>query len=287
MNYIQIITPAGNVSQNPEKYIPYARIEIVRFLDDVGDNMEENIFHGPIHKQLKDALRYLKTQVIRKRITKIDEQAEAPRTYNYPYAALEEILSNAVYHKSWDDRNPIEVRVNLDSIQIYSMAGPMPPITNSDLQKERVVCRNYRNRRIGDFLKELDMTEGRSTGFPKIYKALKRNGSPAPQFETDEKNQYFLATVKIHPMFLNEQDLERDVVKDVVKELTDRQLLILNILRHSVVKNVVETAVSIATKIAVTPRTVQRELAELQSLGLIRREGGRKNGHWEVLDQIG
>lgn len=274
-------------SQNPEKYIPYARIEIVRFLDDVGDNMEENIFHGPIHKQLKDALRYLETQVIRKRITKIDGQAEAPKTYNYPYAALEEILSNAVYHKSWDDRNPIEVRVNLDSIQIYSIAGPMPPITNNDLQKERVVCRNYRNRRIGDFLKELDMTEGRSTGFPKIYKALKRNGSPSPQFETDEKNQYFLATVKIHPMFLTEQDTGGDVVKDVVKELTDRQLIILNILKHSVVNDVVETAASIATKIAVTPRTVQREFAELQSLGLIRREGGRKNGHWEVLDQIG
>jgi len=29
------------------------------------------------------------------------------------------------------------------------------------------VSRRYRNRRIGEFLKELNLTEGRSTGIPK------------------------------------------------------------------------------------------------------------------------
>jgi len=279
-------------SRNPEKYIPYARIEIVHFLDEVGDNMEEKIFHGPIHKQLTDALHYLETQVIRKRITKIDGQAEAPRTYNYPFAALEENLSNAVYHKSWDDRNPIEVRVNHDSIQIYSMAGPMPPITNNDLKKERVVNRNYRNRRIGDFLKELDMTEGRSTGFPKIYEALKRNGSPAPIFETDDKNQFFLATIRIHPLFLdNCHDTEDDVI-NVVEELSERQRDILKILRGAgtevgVINGVIksyETTQSIADKLHIGFRTVQRNLRELKDKGLVRRIGANKNGFWEVQD---
>ena len=56
--------------------------------------------------------------------------------YNYPYTAIEEVLSNAVYHKSHDDRNPIEVRIEPNSIIVYSLSGPMPPITNEDLQKE-------------------------------------------------------------------------------------------------------------------------------------------------------
>lgn len=37
--------------------------------------------------------------------------------------------------------------------------------------------RIYRNRRIGDFLKELKLIEGRNTGFPNALNALKKNGS--------------------------------------------------------------------------------------------------------------
>ena len=66
----------------------------------------------------------------------------------------------------------------------------MPPITNDDQKRERVITREYRNRRVGDFLKELDLTEGRNTGFPKIYNSLRHNGSPAPEFEADAMNRY-------------------------------------------------------------------------------------------------
>ena len=61
--------------------------------------------------------------------------------------------------------------------------------------EHRIVAREYRNRRIGDFLKELDLTEGKGTGFPIIYKVMKRNASPKPVFETDEQNVYFLAVL--------------------------------------------------------------------------------------------
>lgn len=72
-------------------------------------------------------------------------------------------------------------------------------------EKEKVIARDYRNRRIGDFLKELDLTEGRSTGFPKIRRKLKQNGSPYPLFQTDEHLTYFLTVLYSHPDF-NVQD---------------------------------------------------------------------------------
>lgn len=61
------------------------------------------------------------------------------------------------------------------------------------LKNYRVSNRRYRNRRIGDFLKELHLTEGRNTGFKKILDALETNGSPKPEFETDEDRSYFKA----------------------------------------------------------------------------------------------
>ena len=95
----------------------------------------------------------------------------------------------------------MEVRIDHCSIQILSFEGPLPPIKNEDLKKERVISRFYRNRRVGDFLKELEYTEGRSTGFPKIHRHLKRNYSPEPEFETDENNLHFLTTIYSHKLF--------------------------------------------------------------------------------------
>ena len=188
-------------SNYPEKFFPYARIEIVHFLDDIGDRFVEQIFTGSLFEQLKSSLLYFKNQVIKEMVIKVPGRAESIRFFNYPYEAIEEALVNAVYHKSYHVREPIEIRINYDHIQILSFEGPMLPINNDDLKKERVISRSYRNRRVGDFLKELDYTEGRSTGFPKIYRHLKKNYSQEPKFETDQNNLHFLTTIYCHKLF--------------------------------------------------------------------------------------
>jgi predicted HTH transcriptional regulator len=56
---------------------------------------------------------------------------------------------------------------------------------------------------VGDNFTELDLTEGRGTGFPKLYKKMKDNGSSQPIIETDEENNYFMVTLPIHPRSLS------------------------------------------------------------------------------------
>lgn len=267
-------------TKDPEAFIPGARIEIVRFGKEASDVFEEKILHGPIHKQLEEALAYLEHQVIVEKVKKVDGVAPAKRACNYPFGALEEIVCNAVYHKSWDDRNPVEINIYEDRITVFNIEGPVPPLTNADMQKEHVICRNYRNRRIGDLLKELDLTEGRNTGFPKIYREVRKNGSPMPIFETDDRNMHFIATLPIHEMFLCNED---GVVEGDAEQLTERQRNIIDIIKASVVEDVVETAGSLAKKLKVSSRTVQRELKLLQQMNRLRRIGGDSNGVWEVI----
>ena len=114
---------------------------------------------------------------------------------------MEEALSNAVYHRAYDECEPIEVRVENDRIEIVSFPGPDRSVTIEGLKSYRVSNRRYRNRRIGDFLKELHLTEGRKTGFKKILDALEANGSPKPEFETDEDRSYFITRLFIHEAF--------------------------------------------------------------------------------------
>ena len=76
------------------------------------------------------------------------------------------------------------------------------------------MSRRYRNRRIGDFLKELDLTEGRSTGIPKMREAIAQNDSPMPRLLTDEERTCFRIELPIHPAFL--KDTVEGAVEDVV-----------------------------------------------------------------------
>ena len=71
----------------------------------------------------------------------------------------------------------------------------MESIAKGDMLKSR----RYRNRYLGDFLKELDLTEGRSTGVPTIQEKLADNGSPRATFETTEDRLTFLIHIPIHP----------------------------------------------------------------------------------------
>lgn len=66
--------------------------------------MTEKIFTGPLDRQLRDALSYIKNYIIKEKVAKVPGQAEAERIYNIPYAAVEEALSNAIYHRFLPNR---------------------------------------------------------------------------------------------------------------------------------------------------------------------------------------
>lgn len=78
------------------------------------------------------------------------------------------------------------------------------------------MSRRYRNRRIGEFLKELDLTEGRATGIPKILKVMAANGSPPPLFETDDERSSFVIRLPVHVLA---QEATDQVTAEVTAEV--------------------------------------------------------------------
>lgn len=188
-------------SENPEKYFRGAITELVMYQDNSGKEFTEKKFTGPLHHQLKSVLAFIANNHIEEKVVKSANKAEADRILNYPFAAIEEIVANAFYHRSYELDNPIEINIWPDKIEVLSFPGPLPPVTKEMLKQRRIVARNYRNRRVGDFFKELKLTEGRSTGFPTVYDSMKENGSPEPVFDTDKDYNYFLAILPVHEQF--------------------------------------------------------------------------------------
>jgi ATP-dependent DNA helicase RecG len=186
---------------DPSHFFPVTQIDVVWFPDGAGgDNFTEKIFRGPIHHMARDALAYIRRNYLNETVIKHRDRAEATRVQNFPYDAIEEAIINAIYHRSYEEREPIEVRIGIDEMVILSYPGPDRSVQLDQLRAGRANPRRYRNRRIGEFLKELELTEGRCTGISKMIKAMTKNGSPLPEFEFDVHHSYFMVRLKVHPL---------------------------------------------------------------------------------------
>jgi len=209
-------------NEHPEKFFPVTQIDVVYFPDDPGgDVFEEKEFKGPLCRIIRDALSHIQRNYLKQTIIKYPDRAEADRIWNYPFAAIEEALVNAIYHRSYEIREPIEVRITPEELMILSFPGPDRSIKMEDLASGKAVSRRYRNRRIGEFLKELELTEGRSTGIRKINRAIAQNGSPEPVFETDEDRSYFLVRFPVHPKsVIKSSNIEKQTISQTAGEVT-------------------------------------------------------------------
>ncbi|MBF0165418.1 MAG: putative DNA binding domain-containing protein [Magnetococcales bacterium] len=191
-------------SQNPEQWFPGARIEVVQFADDTSGNViEEKIFSlRPIHEQLRECLAYLENLSVRQ-IQKIPNRPNSAHWVSYPTLALREALVNAVYHRSYEGiHEPIKVYLYSDRMEIISYPGPVPGIEPRHLDGSIPLPPvPARNRRIGEFLKELKLAEARGTGIPKVRRAMQQNGSSPPRFDFDDARSYFRTTLPAHPEY--------------------------------------------------------------------------------------
>ena len=153
----------------------------------------------------------------------------------------------------------------------------VPPIPLSVIEKgERFKTRMYRNRRLGEFLKELDLTEGRCTGIPTIQEGLEKNGSPRAVFETDDDRKAVCVTIPIQPEYYKNSDhnvqnivakrqsaTENDALDDA---LTLRIIDIIKKDPHVTQQKMVE-------ELKVPRRTLQRKMTGLSGEVLSRYTG--------------
>ena len=191
-------------SRDPTRWFRGARIEVVQFAADRdGDVQEERTFGGALVDQLRDCLNHLES-FSASHLQKQRDRSQVRGWVSYPLPALRETLVNAVYHRSYDVDQPEPTKVYLypSRVEVISYPGPVPGIEPRHLTAgAHVPAAPARNRRIGEFLKELGLAEGRLSGLPKVFRAMEDNGSPDPRFEFDEQRTYFQASLPAHPEY--------------------------------------------------------------------------------------
>ena len=184
----------------------------------------------------------------------------------------------------YDVREPVEVRILKDRIEISSYPGLERSVPTSAMQDNNIRGKKYRNRRIGDFLKELKLTEGRNTGIPKIKRALENNGSPAPIFETDDDRTYFITTILIHEGFKKDtENIPKSIPKSIPKNISKTQSNILSLIQD----NDIITQQDLSKQLNLSLPSIKKNIKILKELGILSRKGSNRNGRWIILDEIG
>ena len=239
-------------NEAPHRFFPATQIDVVWFPDGPGgDRFDEKVLRGPLGAILRDAIDFIERNYLKETVVKHPDRPEAERFWNYPIAAIEEALANAVYHRSYEEREPVEVRITRQELTIVSYPGADRSIRMDELQIGRAVSRRYRNRRIGEFLKELDLAEGRSTGIPKILRAMRENGSPAPIFETDDNRTWFVTRLPVHEQADlgptpqgTHQDTPQGTPQDTAHE-TERVRLLVSLLNGTMSRSQLQEALKL------------------------------------------
>ena len=200
------------------------------------------------------------------------------RVETYPFAreAVREAVYNAIIHNCYMYGSPIQIRIE-DDAMIISNSCILPEGWTVDTLMEPHNSRPY-NPDIANVFYRAGYIEHWGRGIQKICDACKELGAELPVYELvgNGLRVHFKALESAlidEPKTPNRQD----VGKDVGLEVGLAEKIIDLILDNSEIK-----MSEMAEKLAVTTRTIEREMKKLRESGRVERVGGKRYGHWEV-----
>lgn len=164
----------------PGAYIQFLRIDGTELADPVID--EEEI-GGAVVEMLRRAEEKLKAHS--RTAVDITSQPTHQVSSPYPQAALQQILYNAVLHRTYESTNaPIRIYWFNDRIEINSPGGPYGNVTSENFGQPGVT--DYRNPNMADALKTFGFIQAFGRGIATARRAMNVNGNPALKFETNQ-----------------------------------------------------------------------------------------------------
>jgi ATP-dependent DNA helicase RecG len=170
----------------PGAYIQFLRVAGRSLADPI---IDERLIEGPLSEQIRkisDSLRaHLRTAI------EITGGLQERRSSSYPEAALVQLVTNAVMHRTYEHTNtPVRITWYQDRIEIISPGGPYGRVTYENFGRPGYT--DYRNPNIAEALKVLGFVQRFGAGIEIARAAMMTAGLPAPEFSVE---QGFVAVV--------------------------------------------------------------------------------------------
>jgi ATP-dependent DNA helicase RecG len=161
----------------PGAYVQFLRIAGRGLADPIAD---EQLIDGPV----AELLRRLDEKLSAHNRTAVDLTSgeRERRTSTYPMPALQQIVRNAVMHRSYEATNsPVRVTWYDDRIEITNPGGPYGAVTVENFGRPGIA--DYRNPNLAEALHVLGFVQRFGVGIATTRRELEMNGNPPPEFE--------------------------------------------------------------------------------------------------------
>lgn len=166
----------------PGAYVQFLRIAGRELADPVTD---EQLIDGPVAEVLRRTDEKLSSHNrIAVDLTSGDREQ---RRSLYPMPALQQIVRNAIMHRSYEATNaPVRVTWYDDRIEITNPGGPFGSVTVENFGQPGVS--DYRNPSLAEALRVLGFVQRFGVGIATARRELQANGNPPPEFEVNRSN---------------------------------------------------------------------------------------------------
>lgn len=172
------------VGKQPQDFIPGAYIQFLRIngLELADPVIDEEEIRGGIVEMLRRVEEKLKSH--NRNAVDIISASTHKVASPYPQAALQQIIYNAVLHRTYESTNaPIRVYWFNDRIEINSPGGPYGNVTPENFGKPGIT--DYRNPNIADILKTFGFIQAFGRGIATARRTMELNGNPPLEYETN------------------------------------------------------------------------------------------------------
>ncbi len=174
-----------SLCKRPQNFLPGAYIQFLRL--DGWELADPVIDEERCGGTLVDMLRRTEEKLAAHNRTAVDILSAPTHRIHplYPPAALQQILYNAVLHRTYEGTNaPVHVYWYNDRIEITSPGGPYGNVTAENFGKPGIT--DYRNPNIGVVLKTFGFIQAFGRGIAIAQETLRENGNPPPEFSVTQ-----------------------------------------------------------------------------------------------------
>ncbi len=181
---------------SPTDWIPGAYVQFLRIDGtDLSDPIQDEAL---IDGDLAQTLRRIDEKMDAHNRVSVDITSgdRESRIIPYPKAALQQLIRNAIMHRTYESTNaPVRVTWFNDRIEISNPGGPFGIVTRENFGRPGIT--DYRNPNLADAMKVLGFVQRFGVGIQTARAELKKNGNPELEFQIEPMT--VLATVRRRP----------------------------------------------------------------------------------------
>jgi ATP-dependent DNA helicase RecG len=184
--------------------------------------------------------------------------------------ALREAIINAFCHRDYHNPDDIQIAIFKNRVEIRSPGGLYEGLTIDELRQGSVSKR--RNPLVADLLRRIGLVEAWGRGIPLILEK-------EPKVKFKETAGIF-TTIFHRPSFKDtiHKTIHKTIDKTIHKTIPEQERKIIKIME----KNPKITQRELAEKLGLSEVGIRYHIDKLKKKGLLKRVGGKKEGHWEV-----